>query len=68
MLRKANALKKRSGCTSRVFMSTAFLLFRGPAEVVIYRKKIEAVLALPIEQKYDYFIKKSVGWGEMWSL
>lgn len=31
-------------------------------------KKMESVLALPIQQKYDHFIKKSVGWGEMWSL
>lgn len=31
-------------------------------------KQIEAVLKLPAPQRYSHFIKKVVGWGQMWGL
>lgn len=35
---------------------------------MISEKQIESVIALPPPKRYSHFVKKTVGWGEVWGL
>lgn len=35
---------------------------------MISKKQIENVIALPPPKRYSHFVKKTVGWGEVWGL
>jgi hypothetical protein len=34
----------------------------------ISQKQIEAILRLPVPGRYSHFIKKVVGWKQLWAL